>query len=80
MSIFGRFDLQRVAYGTRESQAITFVPLDKRLQLPESDFSYVLQDWDQELAVEQAFSKVNQTIERMLRLKQHADSLENRNR
>jgi hypothetical protein len=80
VSIFGRFDLQRVAYGTRESQAIAFVPLDNRLQLPESDFSYLLQDWDQELAVEQAFSKVNQTIERMLRLRQHTDSLENMNR
>lgn len=80
VSIFGRFNLQRVAYGTRESQAIAFVPLDNRLQLPESDFSYLLQDWDQELAVEQAFGKVNQTIERMLRLKQHTDSLENMNR
>lgn len=76
VSIFGRFDLKRVAYGTRESQALAFVPLDNRLQLPESDFSYLLQDWDQELAVEQAFSKVNQTIERMLRLKQHTDCLE----
>ena len=80
VSIFGRFDLKRVAYGTRESQALAFVPLDNRLQLPESDFSYLLQDWDQELAVEQAFSKVNQTIERMLRLKQHTDCLENMNR
>jgi hypothetical protein len=53
VSIFGRFDLKRVAYGTRESQALVFVPLDNRLQLPESDFSYLLQDWDQELAVEQ---------------------------
>jgi hypothetical protein len=80
VSIFGRFELERVAYGTRESQAITFVPLDNRLQLPESDFSYLLQDWDQELAVEQAFSKVNQTIERILRLRQHVDSLEGMNR
>lgn len=80
ISIFGRFELQRVAYGTREGQALVFVPLDNRLQLPASDFSYLLQDWDQELAVEQAFSKVNQTIERMLRLKQHTDSLENMNR
>jgi len=31
VSIFGRFDLARVAYGTRESQAIAFVPLDNRL-------------------------------------------------
>ncbi|MBV9123294.1 MAG: hypothetical protein JO112_08055, partial [Planctomycetes bacterium] len=38
------------------------------------------QDWDQELAVEQAFSKVNQTIERMLKLHQHTDSLETMNR
>ena len=80
VSIFGKFVLQRVAYGSRESQAIGFVPLDNRLQFPESDFSYLLQDWDQELAVEQAFSKVNQTIERMLRLKQHTDCLENMNR
>jgi hypothetical protein len=80
ISIFGRFLLERTVYGTRASQAIAFVPLDNRLQLPESDFSYLLQDWDQDLAVEQAFSKVNQTIERMLRLKQHTDSLENMNR
>jgi hypothetical protein len=80
VSIFGRFDLERVAYGTRENQAIAFVPLDNRLQLPESDFSYLLQDWDQELAVEEPFTKVNQTIQRMLRLKQHTDCLENMNR
>ena len=80
VSIFGRFDLERVAYGTREGQALAFVPLDNRLQLPEVAFSYLLQDWDQELAVEQAFSKVNQTIARMLRLKQQTDSLENMNR
>lgn len=80
VSIFGKFKLERVAYGTYESQAIAFVPLDNRLQLPASDFSYLLQDWDQELAVEQAFSKVNQTIERMLRLHQHVDSLEGMNR
>jgi hypothetical protein len=80
VSIFGKFELKRVAYGTREGQAIAFIPLDNRLQLPDSDFSYLLQDWDQELAVEQAFSKVNQTIERMLRLHQHVDSLEGMNR
>jgi hypothetical protein len=30
------------------------------LQLPASAFSYVLQDWDQALAVEQPFGQVNQ--------------------
>ena len=56
------------------------MPLDNRLQLPPGAFSYVLQDWDQALAVEQAFIQVNQTIERMLKLKQSVDSLEGMNR
>jgi hypothetical protein len=80
VSIFGVFELQRTAYGSRAGQALEFVPLDNRLQLPQSVFSYVLQDWDQALAVEQPFGQVNQTIERMLKLKQSVDSLEGVNR
>jgi hypothetical protein len=80
VSIFGAFQLQRTAYGSREGQAVEFVPLDNRLQLPQSVFSYLLQDWDQSLAMEQPFGQVNQTIERMLRLKQSVDSLEQVNR
>src|SRR5262245_34883486 len=70
VAIFGMFQLERTVYGSREGQALEFVPLDNRLQLPESAFSYLLQDWDQALAVEQAFSQVNQTIARMLKLRQ----------
>jgi hypothetical protein len=80
VSIFGKFVLPRTVYGSREGQALAFIPLDNRLQLPASDFSYVLQDWDQALAVEQAFSQVNRTIERMLHLEQSVDSLEGMNR
>ncbi len=80
VSIFGEFSLQRAVYGSREGQSIAFVPLDNRLQLPPGVFSYVLQDWDQALAMEQAFGQVNQTIERMLRLRQSVDSLEGMNR
>jgi hypothetical protein len=79
VSIFGAFQLARTVYGSREGQALEFVPLDNRWQLPQSVFSYVLQDWDQALAVEQAFSQVNQTIARMLKLKQSVDSLEGMN-
>ena len=79
VSIFGVFELERVVYGTREGQAIQFVPLDNRLQLPQSAFSYLLQDWDQALAVEQAFGQVNETIARMLKLTQSVDSLEGMN-
>jgi hypothetical protein len=80
VSLFGTFDLQRTAYGTREGPKIEFVPLDNRLQLPASAFSYVLPDWDQALAAEQAFGQVNITLARMLGLKQSVDSLEQMNR
>jgi hypothetical protein len=79
VSIFGRFELSRVVYGSREGQKIDLVPLDNRLQLPESDFSFVLQDWDQSLCVEEAFGKASSTMARILRLKQPVDSLERMN-
>ncbi len=78
-SIFGDFELSRVAYGSREGQKIELVPLDNRLQLPESVFSYVLQDWDQSLCVEQAFGQASGTIKRILGLRQSVDSLEHMN-
>lgn len=79
-SIFGTFELNRAVYGTREGQKIEFVPLDQRLQLPESEFSYVLQDWDQSLGTEQAYSRVNETISMILGFNQSVDSLERMNR
>jgi hypothetical protein len=79
VSIFGEFHLKRTAYGSREGQKIEFVPLDNRLQLPESAFSYLLQDWDQSLCVEEAFSQAGRTLQRMLGLKQSVDSLEHMN-
>lgn len=80
VSIFGEFVLSRVAYGSREGQEIEFVPLDNRLQLPAGAFSYLLQDWDQSLCVEQAFGQASTTVQRMLGLKQSVDSLEHMNR
>lgn len=79
VSIFGEFVLRRTVYGSREGQKIEFVPLDNRLQLPESVFSYVLQDWDQSFCVEQAFGPSAQAIARILGLRQGVDSLERMN-
>ncbi len=79
VSIFGCFTLQRTAYGSRPGQKLDFVPLDNRLQLPASDFSYVLQDWDQALCVEQAFGQARSVVARMLGLQQSVDSLEQMN-
>ena len=79
VSIFGPFNLQRTAYGSREGQKIEFVPLDNRRQLPASDFSYVLRDWDQALCLEQAFGQARGTVARLLQFKQSVDPLEHMN-
>ena len=50
--------LERAGIGSlSEGQKIEFVPLDTRLELPESEFSYVLQDWAQSLDVDHAFAR-----------------------
>jgi hypothetical protein len=79
LSIFGAFQLSRTVYGSREGQKIDCAPLDHRLQLPDGVFSYLLQDWDQSLCVEEAFGQAERTVSRMLNLQQSVDSLERMN-
>jgi hypothetical protein len=79
-SVFGDFTITRTCYGSREGQKIVFVPLDNRLQLPQSDYSYLLQEWDQALGCECAFARVAATIQAILGVKQPVDSLEQLNR
>ena len=80
LSIFGCYAINRSVYGTREGQKIEHVPLDARLELPESKFSYLLQDWDQSLVMEEPFAKVNSTIKKILGFPQSVNSLERSNR
>jgi hypothetical protein len=79
-SIFGEFQLSRTVYGTREGQEIEFIPLDARLQLPENEFSYVLQDWAQALGVEHAFARTAEVLCMILGLNLPVHSLERMNR
>jgi hypothetical protein len=79
-SIFGPFELSRCVYGTREGQRIEFVPLDVRLELPESQFSYLLQDWAGTHYVEDAFDKSADMLGQILGLSLSVDSLERMSR
>ena len=79
-SVFGLFELIRTVYGTREKQKIQWIPLDAQLSLPESKFSYLLQDWDQDMAVDGPFEQVNEVIQKILGLRQSVHSLERTNR
>ena len=80
LSIFGLLNVQRYVYLPREGQKAEFCEVDARLALPESKFSYLLQDWDQDFAMDQPFAQANRTVEKILGLKQHVDSLERMNR
>jgi hypothetical protein len=79
-TIYGEFTLHRAVYGEREGQKIEAVPLDARLQLPDSKFSHLLQSWDQLLATEQPYAQVSRVFETIFELRQHTDSLERMSR
>jgi hypothetical protein len=79
LTVFGRFDISRWVYAQRDGQKIELAPTDQRLQLPESELSYLLQEWDQMLGIEHAFGKVRETLRTVLRLKQSVDTLERNN-
>jgi len=79
LSVFGGFTITRYVYFQRKGQAAELIPVDARLALPESKFSYLLQDFDQHLSMEEPFAQVLATIERILDLPQHVDSLERTN-
>ena len=79
VSIFGPIEISRYVYGTRETQKHEVIPLDALLALPDSEFSYVLQDWDQGLCVQNSYGESQATIQRILRLGQSVLSLEQMN-
>jgi hypothetical protein len=79
-SVFGAYELQRSVYGSREGQKLEYIPLDVRLQLPKSKFSYLWQDWDPSLAVETPYAEVNEILQRILGLSVSVHSLERTNR
>ena len=79
-TVFGRFAVTRCVYGTDEHQAFALVPTDSRLQLPEGNVSYLLQEWDQLLGIDQAFSVARDTLDTILRIRQSVDTLEHGSR
>jgi hypothetical protein len=79
VTVFGELVISRFVYGSRAGQKIELTPTDQRLQLPESDMSYLLQDWNQMMSVEQPFGTVAKSLQTILGLKQSVDTLEHGN-
>jgi hypothetical protein len=76
VSIFGELAIERFVYGTREGQKFTALPLDQRLGLPASDFSYLLEDWAQRLCLKEAFGETQQSLAALLGIQMSVRSLE----
>jgi len=79
LTVFDEFFVSRWVYAPYEKAKVALAPTDQRLQLPASEVSYLLQEWDQLLGVEQAFGQVREVIETILRLSQSVDTLERTN-
>lgn len=54
-SIFGKFDVPRTCYRAAGTGEDGVFPLDEQVNLPERCYSYFLQDWMTQFAVEQPF-------------------------
>ncbi len=80
VSIFGEHMIPRTAYGTRLTQKHEVMPLDARLGLPDSEFSYLLQDWDQSLCVKNSYGESRNSIRKILGLDQSVASMETMSR
>jgi hypothetical protein len=79
VSVFGELTVRRFVYGSRETQKHQVIPTDAVLGLPESDFSSLLQDWDQSFCVQGSYAQSRQTVQRILGLGQSVRSLEQMN-
>lgn len=76
-SVFGDVTLERVCYGRGKIEA---APLDAELGLPEHCYSYLLQQWTQDLIVDVPFQQSVHKIEEILRIPQPVRSAERINR
>jgi hypothetical protein len=76
VSVFGELTVRRCVYGSRETQKFEVIPTDAVLGLPESDFSALLQEWDQSFCVQGSYAQSRDTVQRILGLGQSVRSLE----
>ena len=66
LSIFGELAIARWVYVRRVGQKIESAPLDQKLGLPEGDFSYVLQDWQQRMCLKESIHESVTSLRELL--------------
>jgi hypothetical protein len=78
-SIFGRLEIKRYVYHTREQQAAVYVPTDAKLGLPAEEQSYVLEDWSQRLTTNQPYAEARDILRELLGIEITVRALEHMN-
>lgn len=66
LSIFGKVSIPRACYWTKGNHEI--YPLDAELNLPETEYSYVLQEWSAALGSEEPYEKAAHFLENILKM------------
>jgi len=65
ISVFGSVPIKRAYFWDKEKESGVF-PIDEELNLPAKHYSYLLQNWNQLLAVDGNFDSARETLERIL--------------
>ncbi|NLX21114.1 MAG: hypothetical protein GXY55_05490 [Phycisphaerae bacterium] len=76
VSVFGELSISCYLYGTRETQKHEVVPTDALLCLPDGEFSYLLQEWDQSFCVEDSYEESRRKVDKILGIGQSVRRLE----
>jgi hypothetical protein len=75
-SIFGEHSFQECTYGAGINKKIDLRPISARLDLPEHQWSFLLQEFSQLFCVEQAFNQASRNLETVLGGRFSVDTLE----
>ena len=80
VTIFGEIRIAGPAYAIREKQLVEYAPVDRRLSLPEGEFSYLFESWAQRFCVKDAFGEAAVSLKELLGIGVSIRSLEAMNR
>lgn len=67
ISIFGKIDIER-AYFWKSVMGVGIYPIDKELNIPDKHYSYLLQKWNQMIAVDGNFDKAREELEEIFKI------------
>ena len=75
-SIFGQHNFEQYSYSTGKNRKVELYSISARMQLPEHQWSYLLQEFSQLFCVEQAFNQASKNLEAIWGAKFSIDTLE----